>query len=68
MLNIDTFIRMIRIVPSGLEAGEDYTLFMTLLVVTVAWLQPYDTTVPLSYFLFSMVHSTTVQLPPLHIL
>jgi hypothetical protein len=36
MLDIDTFIRMIRIVPSGLAAGEDYTFFMTLSVVTAA--------------------------------
>jgi len=51
MLDIDTFIRMTRIVPSGFAAGEDYTLFMTLSAITAAWLQIHDTTtVPLSLF------------------
>ena len=28
MLDINTFIRMTRIVPSGFVAGEDYTFFL----------------------------------------
>ena len=29
MFDIDTFIRMVRIVPSSFVAGEDYIIFMT---------------------------------------
>ena len=52
MLDLDTYIRMIRIVPSGFVAGEDYTLFLTTpSAVAETWLQIYEcTTVPLSAF------------------
>ena len=52
MLDLDTFIRMTRIVPLGFVAGEDYTLFfMTPSAVAETWLQIYEyTTVPLSAF------------------
>ena len=69
MLDIDTFIRMIRIVPLGLVAGEDYTLFHDLISSCSSMFQLYEsTTVPLSYFLFSTIHSATVQIFSLHIL
>ena len=69
MLDIDTLIHMTRIVPSGLATGEDYTLFHDSSAVATIFFQPYEsTTVPLSYFLFSMIHSVAVQIPPLHIL
>ena len=53
MLDIDTFIRMTRIVPSGLVAGEDYIFFVTPSEVAITLLQPYESmTVPLSYIIF----------------
>ena len=69
MFDIDTFIRMTRIVPSGFVAGEDYTLFlMTPLVVVETWLQIYEyTTVPLSAFHIFHYLLAAVQIPPLHI-
>jgi len=69
MLDLDTFIRMTRIVPLGFVAGEDYTLFfMTPPVVAETWLQIYEyTTVPLSAFHIFHYLSAAVQIPPLHI-
>ena len=69
MLNIDTFIRMTIIVPSGFVAGEYYTFFlMTPSVVADAWHQIYEsTTVPL--FAFHIFHdlSAAIQIPQLDI-
>ena len=69
MLDLDTFIRMTRIVPLGFVAGEDYTFFlMTPLVVAKTWLQIYEyTIVPLSSFHIFLYLSAAVQIPPLHI-
>ena len=52
MLDLNTFIRMTRIVPSSFVVGEDYTLFlMTPSAVVETWLHIYEcTTVPLSTF------------------
>ena len=59
MLDIDTFIHMTRIVPSGFAAGEDYTLFHDSSAVTAAWLSPHETTaVPLSLFHDSFSNSS----------
>ena len=69
MLDLDTYIRMIRILPLGFVAGEDYTLFlMTPSAVAKTWIQIYEcTTVPLSAFHIFHYLSATVQIPPLHI-
>ena len=48
MFDIDTFIRMVKIVPSGFVAGEDYIYFMTVISsFTVAYFQSYETTIVL---------------------
>ena len=53
MLDTDTFIRMIRFVPSRFVVGEGYILFMTPSIVAAICFQPYEiTTVPLSDFIF----------------
>ena len=69
MFDLDTFIRMTRIVPLGFVAGEDYTLFfMTPSVVAETQLQIYEyTIVPLSAFHIFHYLSAAVQIPPLHI-
>ena len=58
MLDIDTFIRMTRIVPLGFVAGEDYTLFHDSLsnyssMISDLW-EHDSSTFP--YFLLSMIH------------
>ena len=52
MLDINTFIRMTIIVPSGFVVGGDYTLFlMTPSAVAETWLHIYEcTTIPLFVF------------------
>ena len=69
MLDLDTFIRMTRIVPSGFVAGEDYTFFlMTPSVVAETWLHIYEyTIVPLSTLHIFHYLSAALQIPPLHI-
>ena len=69
MLDLNTFIRMTRIAPSGFVTGEDYTFFlMTPSAVAETWLQIYEcTTVPLSAFHIFHYLSVVVQIPPLHI-
>ena len=69
MLDLNTFIHMTRIVPSGFVAGEDYTFFlMTPSTVVETWLHIYECTkVPLSTFHIFHYLSATVQIPPLHI-
>jgi hypothetical protein len=55
MLDINTLIHMTRILPLGLAAGKYYTLFYDSSMVTATRIQLYEsTTVPLSYFLFSI--------------
>ena len=70
MLDLDTFIRMTRIVPSGFVAGEDYTFFlMTPSAVAETWLQIYEyTIVPLPTFHIFHYLSAVVQIPPHHII
>ena len=69
MLDLDTFIRMTRIVPSSFVAGEDYTLFlMTPSAVAETWLQIYEyTIVPLSPFHIFHFLSAAIHISPLHI-
>ena len=69
MLDLDTYVCMIRTVPLGFVAGEDYTFFlMTPSAVAETWLQIYEyTTVPLSAFHIFHYLSAAVQIPPLHI-
>ena len=69
MLDLNTFIRMTRIIPSGFVAGEDYTfVLMTPSVVVETWLHIYEcTTVPLSSFHIFHYLLAVVQIPPLHI-
>ena len=65
MLDLDTYIRMIRAAPLGFLAGEYYLLFlMTPSAVIEAWLQIYEsTTIPL--FTLHIFHDSTVQIPTL---
>ena len=69
MLDLDTYIHMIRTVPLGFVAGEDYTFFlMTPSTFVQTWLHIYEcTTIPLSAFHIFHYLSTAVQIPPLHI-
>ena len=69
MFDIDTFIRMTRIVPSSFVVGEYYTLFlMTPSAVAKTWIHIYEcTTIPLSSFHIFHYLSAIVQIPPLHI-
>ena len=66
MLDIDTFIRMTRIVPSSFTAGEDYTLFHDSIsscssTFPATWEYHSNT------FILPLFHdsSTIVQIPPL---
>ena len=69
MLDLDTFIRMTRIVPLGFVASVDSTLlFMTPPAVAETWIQIYEyTTIPLSTFHIFHYLSAAVHIPPLHI-
>ena len=69
MLDIDKFIHVTRIVPSGFVAGEDYTfVLMNPSVVAETQFHIYECTiVPLSSFHIFHYLSVVVQTPPLHI-
>ena len=57
MLDINTFIRMVRIVPFGFVAGEDYIFFMTIInSFTAAYFN--DMRVPQFYFHISSFTSS----------
>ena len=68
MLDLDTYIRMIRTVPLGFVAGEDYIFFlMTPSAVTDSWLHIYESTA-VSLFALHIFYDLVVQIPPLCII
>ena len=70
MFNINTFIRMVRIVPSGFVVGEDYMFFMTVInSFKETYFHPYETTtVLLSALIFYFVQPGNSSVPSLHII
>ena len=69
MFNIDTFIRMVIIVPSSFVVGEDYILFMTSSAVLQQHTSSHmSTTVSLSALIFYFIQPNIISDPSLHIL
>ena len=69
MFDINIFIRMVRIVPSGFAAGGYYIIFMASLTVLQQHTSNHmSTTVSLSALIFYFIQPSTSSDPSLHIL